>query len=179
MAAMLRAAAVSLHPVAAVVMYWMHFPGFVARRFCSVAPAGLVKLSAQWDYHSDRAKPARRRAEGQRMDFLPGETEARYAWATAAKVARRESLYALRMAALSRAMSESWARVRDYRTVREALVATQPVMGRFAKLPEPWESPDYFPHSALALSHALAGGWKPKAVIHSAYSLYMAHLAAH
>jgi hypothetical protein len=111
------------------------------------------------------------------MDFLEAETEARYAFDTAAKVARQESEYASRMAALSRLMRESWVNVlRDFRTVREGLAATQPasVMGRFARLPQPWDSSDYFPSSAYQAKLAMDAGWKSKPSMHSAYALAMA-----
>jgi hypothetical protein len=127
-------------------------------------------------------RPRGAQSQELRMEFLKGETEARYAWDTAAKVARQESECASRMAALHRTMQESRVNVlRDFRTIRGALTATQPahVMGRFARHPQPWESPDYFPHSAHAAKLAHDAGWRPKPSLHSAapYADYLAGTA--
>lgn len=102
------------------------------------------------------------------MEFLEGETERRYAWDTAAKFARQQAEAILRAAGNARLVMETAVRVvRDYRTTREGIEASQPahVMGRFAGV---WDLP-YMPNTAYA-AHMAAKG-------HPAYSAEAARLA--
>lgn len=126
------------------------------------------------------------------MEFLQGEQEARYAWDTAGKFARQRTEEAARMAALSRAMFESWANV--LRGVRAAHAApTRRVVMRSA--PSPYKDPrtgrerfefnrrprlaDYPPGwqpcTGKQLADALDAGWKPPPPsINTGYQAYMA-----
>src|SRR5262245_13141228 len=107
------------------------------------------------------------------MEFLRGEVEARYAWDTATVVAMREAKIHAAEKARPIQVAPTSNMLRDYRTIREALRATQPasVMGLFARIPAPWESPDYFPSSAWQAKLAMDAGWRPKPSLHSAAAL--------
>jgi hypothetical protein len=109
------------------------------------------------------------------MEFLKGETEARYAWDTAATFAWREAR--LRAAAPPRPIQAmpTMNVVKDYRTIREALRATQPasVQGRF--------TPPFGWNSAHAAMMAAAGhpdyseeAYRRAFTVSSAHQLHLA-----
>lgn len=104
------------------------------------------------------------------MEFLEGETEARYAWDTAAVVARRERR--ARFAAQVRpiVMRSAPSPYKDPRTWRERFEEFFDRRPRLADYPPGWQ-----PCTGKQLADALDAGWKPPPPeINTAYQLHMA-----
>jgi hypothetical protein len=103
------------------------------------------------------------------MEFLEDETEARYAWDTAALFARRQRLVRIAPQVRPIVMRSVLSPYKDPRTGREQFEQFFARSSR-ADYPPGWE-----PCTGRQLHDALKAGWKPTlAPPHSAYALYMA-----
>jgi hypothetical protein len=101
------------------------------------------------------------------MEFLEGETEARYAWDTAAAVARCERRARIAAQVRPIAMRSAPSIYKDPRTGRERFEEFFP-RPTLADYPPGWQ-----PCSARQLHDAMEAGWKPRPPPpHSAFALF-------